>query len=120
MGFKGSSYLSGIPKDVEFNVVQEILMSVEGMVAVHNLRIWGLTTDKTALSAHLVIRKDIHVSCTIPLTLLLPQGPEMNEQQILREASTRVRAQYNIFEMTLQVEQFHEDMDDCKKCQPPQ
>jgi Co/Zn/Cd efflux system component len=28
---------------------------VEGIVAVHNLRIWGLTTDKTALAAHLVI-----------------------------------------------------------------
>ncbi len=34
-------------------------MSVEGIVAVHNLRIWGLTTDKTALSAHLAVGKDL-------------------------------------------------------------
>ena len=45
----------GIPRDVSFNVVQETFKSVEGIVAIHNLRIWGLTTDKTALSAHLVI-----------------------------------------------------------------
>lgn len=94
--------MEGIPNDISFNVVQEILMSVEGIVAVHNLRIWGLTTDKTALSAHLAIR------------------PEIDEQQILREASTRVRSKYNIFEMTLQVEQFHEDMGDCNKCKPPE
>lgn len=45
----------GIPRDVSFTVVQETFKSVEGIIAVHNLRIWGLTTDKTALAAHLVI-----------------------------------------------------------------
>jgi Co/Zn/Cd efflux system component len=44
---------------VSFTVVQETFMSVEGIVAVHNLRIWGLTTDKTALSAHLAVGKDL-------------------------------------------------------------
>ena len=45
----------GIPRDVSFTVVQETFKSVEGIIAVHTLRIWGLTTDKTALAAHLVI-----------------------------------------------------------------
>jgi Co/Zn/Cd efflux system component len=45
----------GSPKDVDFNVVQDAFLSVEGIVAVHNLRIWGLTTDKTALSCHLAV-----------------------------------------------------------------
>ena len=49
--------LLGIPRDVSFNVVQETFKSVDGIVAVHNLRIWGLTTDKTALAAHLAIGK---------------------------------------------------------------
>ena len=42
---------------MSFSVVQEAFLSVEGIVAVHNLRIWGLTTDKTALSCHLAISK---------------------------------------------------------------
>ena len=48
---------SGIPRDISFTVVQDTFKSVEGIVAIHNLRIWGLTTDKTALAAHLVIGK---------------------------------------------------------------
>ena len=38
-------------------MVQETFLSVDEIVAVHNLRIWGLTTDKTALAAHLAIGK---------------------------------------------------------------
>ena len=49
--------IPGIPRNMSFSVVQEAFLSVEGIVAVHNLRIWGLTTDKTALSAHLAISK---------------------------------------------------------------
>ena len=43
---------------MNFSVVQDAFLSVEGIVAVHNLRIWGLTTDKTALSAHLAISNE--------------------------------------------------------------
>ena len=42
---------------MNYNEVQEVFLSVDGIVAVHNLRIWGLTTEKTALSAHLAISK---------------------------------------------------------------
>ena len=49
--------LSGMPQGMNYNEVQEVFLSVDGIVAVHNLRIWGLTTEKTALSAHLAISK---------------------------------------------------------------
>ena len=52
---------------MSFSVVQEAFLSVEGIVAVHNLRIWGLTTDKTALSAHLAISKSTK-SASAPFT----------------------------------------------------
>merc|ERR1712179_744943 len=87
--------MEGIPKDVDFSVVKNTILKVPGIVSVHNLRIWGLTTDKTALSAHLVI------------------DPSRNAQEILKEASTKIREKYNIYEMTLQVEEFQDDMDDC-------
>ena len=62
----------GIPRDISFTVVQETFNSVEGIIAVHNLRIWGLTTDKTALAAHLVIGKHFSiVSSTDPFGSLL-------------------------------------------------
>lgn len=60
----------GIPRDISFTVVQETFNSVEGIVAVHNLRIWGLTTDKTALAAHLVIGKFVNLTSVLSISLL--------------------------------------------------
>ena len=54
---------------MNLTVVQDAFLSVEGIVAVHNLRIWGLTTDKTALSAHLAISKIIRLISPILLFL---------------------------------------------------
>ena len=90
--------MEGIPGDINFAAVKDTIMKVPGIVTVHNLRIWGLTTDKTALSAHLVI--DL----------------SRNSQEILKEASTMIRRKYNVYEMTLQVENFQPDMDDCSQC----
>ena len=48
---------------------------------------------------------------------MLLLDPSRNAQDILKEASTRIRGKYNIYEMTLQVEEFQNDMDDCTQCQ---
>jgi len=32
----------------------------------------------------------------------------------------KIRAKYDFYEMTLQVEEFHEDMEDCTQCQEPE
>ena len=90
--------MQGIPNDIDFSVVKNSVDKLPGVVAVHNLRIWGLTTDKTALSAHLVI------------------DSSRNAQDILKEASTMIRRKYNVYEMTLQVENYQQDMNDCSQC----
>ena len=82
-----------------FDVVNETFLKVRGIIKVHNLRIWGLTTDKIAISAHLVINSS------------------RNSQDILQEATSMIRQRYDIYEMTLQVEQQLRNMDDCTQCQ---
>merc|ERR1712018_713062 len=47
--------MEGIPNDMDFTVVKNTILKVPGIVTVHNLRIWGITTDKKALTAHLAI-----------------------------------------------------------------
>lgn len=47
--------MEGIPKGIDFNDVTTIFLDIEGVVKVHNLRIWALSLDKTAISAHLAI-----------------------------------------------------------------
>lgn len=68
----------GLPRGLDFNRVQETFLLIDGnytyfklycgayllifafeqgVIRVHNLRIWALTMDKVALAAHLAIRK---------------------------------------------------------------
>ena len=42
---------------MDFNEVREALLSVKGVYKVHNLRIWSLSMDRMALSAHLAVGK---------------------------------------------------------------
>ncbi|XP_012274356.1 zinc transporter 2 isoform X2 [Orussus abietinus] len=93
--------MEGIPKGFEYSQVESTFMQIDGVVKVHNLRIWALSLDKTALSAHLAI---------IPGT---------SPQEILRTATRNIHDKYNFFEMTLQIEEFNENMENCKQCKSP-
>lgn len=45
--------LDGVPPGVELAAVQALLLALPGVVAVPELRLWGLSTGRTALCAHL-------------------------------------------------------------------
>jgi zinc transporter 2 len=96
-----SVLLEATPPGVDYQVVRNTFLSVDGIRQIHNLRIWGLTTDKTALAAHLAIEKG------------------HNPQNILADATKRIRDRYNLYEMTLQIEEFHPEMISCGQCKDP-
>ena len=48
---------------------------------------------------------------------MLEQG--YDAQKVLQEATIKIRAKYDLYEMTLQVEEFQQDMDGCGQCQDP-
>ncbi|GLV43179.1 Zinc transporter 33D [Carabus blaptoides fortunei] len=93
--------MEGIPKGINFTEVMNTFLNIEGVIRVHNLRIWALSLDKIALSAHLAIR------------------PGASPQHILMLATKNIHDKYNFFEMTLQIEEFDENMEDCKQCETP-
>lgn len=94
--------MEGLPKGIDFNSVLDTFLSIDGVVRVHNLRIWALSLDKTALAAHLAIK------------------PGINPHDILKTASRKIHSKFNFFEMTLQIEDFQENMENCKQCQCPE
>lgn len=49
--------MEGTPTFLDYTDIMEVFMQVDGVVRVHNLRLWGLTANKSALSAHLAIGK---------------------------------------------------------------
>ena len=93
--------MEATPNGISHNLVKSTLLGVSGIKKVHNLHIWSLTTDKTALSAHLVIEQGLHA------------------QKVLTEATRQIRAQYSLYEMTLQVEELESGMEGCTHCQDP-
>lgn len=47
--------LEGVPEHIKLEQVQEYLRTVPGVRDVHDLHIWGLSSDKTVLICHLVL-----------------------------------------------------------------
>ncbi|XP_076261736.1 solute carrier family 30 member 3 isoform X1 [Rhynchophorus ferrugineus] len=93
--------MEALPKGIDFEDVMNILLSIEGVKKVHNLRIWALSLDKIAMSAHVAISSDT------------------NPQNVLVVATKNIHDKFNFFEMTLQIEEFEDIMEDCKQCQNP-
>ncbi|XP_021915914.1 zinc transporter 2-like isoform X2 [Zootermopsis nevadensis] len=93
--------MEGLPKGMDFTQVMNTFLNIEGVVRVHNLRIWALSMDKTAISAHLAVS--------------LGASPQMVLQQALHD----IRSQFNFYEVTLQIEAFDQNMEDCVQCKCP-
>lgn len=47
--------MEGTPTFLDYAEIMDVFMQIDGVVRVHNLRLWGLSVNKIALSAHLVI-----------------------------------------------------------------
>lgn len=93
--------MEALPKGIDFEDVMNILLKINGVKRVHNLRIWALSLDKIAMSAHIAI------------------DPGTNPQSILMVATKDIHDKYNFFEMTLQIEEFQDVMEDCVQCRNP-
>ncbi|XP_039278577.1 zinc transporter 2 isoform X5 [Nilaparvata lugens] len=88
--------MEGMPRGVEYGDVLDTLLSIQHVEKVHNLRIWALSLDKTALAAHIVI------------------SPNVSTHDILKAASKKIHSKFNFFEMTLQIEYYQKR--DCNQC----
>ncbi|TPP56647.1 Zinc transporter [Fasciola gigantica] len=93
--------MEATPRGLEFNEVKNALNDIPGVVELHNLRMWSLTMNKTAVSVHLAIDR------------------EYDSQEILRQASSLLRMRYLVHEVTIQMEPYIPEMADCQRCQEP-
>lgn len=84
--------MEATPDYMDYEEVHRLFLSIDGVVHVHNLRIWALSIDKVALSAHLAIRKDA------------------DPQVILEMAKTLIHQRYSLFETTIQIEEYRSNM----------
>lgn len=78
--------MDAVPRGVNHAEVQKYLSKIKGVTAVHDLHIWGLSTQEIALTAHLVMPQDV-----------------LSDQDYL-DINQALKEQFNINHVTLQVE----------------
>ncbi|XP_037596608.1 zinc transporter 2 isoform X2 [Cebus imitator] len=93
--------MEGTPKGMDFTAVRDLLMSVEGVEALHSLHIWALTVAQPVLSVHIAIAQST------------------DAQAVLKTASSRLQGKFHFHTVTIQIEDYSEDMKDCQACQGP-
>jgi cobalt-zinc-cadmium efflux system protein len=78
--------LDGVPASVDRVRVQSYLAGLPGVIEVHDLHIWGMSTTETALTAHLV------------------RPGAMVDDALLAQVCSELKSRFSIHHATLQVE----------------
>jgi cobalt-zinc-cadmium efflux system protein len=84
--------LDAVPRDIALGEVRDYLAALDGVSEVHDLHIWAMSTNETALTAHLV-------------------RPDGSSDAFLHRVCEELSHRFNIHHATLQVEV---DGDACK------
>lgn len=78
--------LDGVPTGIDLMSIKDYFQSIEGVVSVHDLHVWGLSTKENALTCHLVV-KDNEI-----------------DSKIHHEIEHHLKSNYKIEHITIQVE----------------
>jgi len=90
--------IDAVPENINVAEVYEYLKSVEGVNEIHDLHIWSLSTSQIALTAHLVLGKDIVFT-----------------NQNLQNINNELHNKFGIIHSTVQTE-YGSDDEFCEKC----
>jgi cobalt-zinc-cadmium efflux system protein len=50
--------LEGVPAGIDLKKLLKLSLEIEGISDIHELHVWGITSDKISLTAHVVIKKE--------------------------------------------------------------
>jgi len=86
--------LEGVPNGVDLEKVEQTILAVEGVLTIHDLHVWSVTSGKNVMSVHVVIAESAQ-----------------NGQDILSQVTTSVSQNHEIGHSTIQLEHdgFHDD-----------
>jgi cobalt-zinc-cadmium efflux system protein len=81
--------LDGVPTDINLEGIRNYLLGIKGVIGLHDLHIWAMSTNATALTVHLVM-------------------PEEMETSQLTTINNHLHNNFNIDHTTIQVERTQE------------
>lgn len=69
--------LDGVPKDIDLNAIRNVATEVPGIIELHHLHVWAISTTQNALTAHVVVPSNTSVEQTEKIKDSLKQKLEM-------------------------------------------
>jgi cobalt-zinc-cadmium efflux system protein len=51
--------LDGVPQNIDFDHIQNIVLSVPGVVSLHHVHIWAMSTTENAMTAHVLMKEEL-------------------------------------------------------------
>ncbi len=78
--------VDAVPQDINISGIKDYLTKIEGVSEIHDLHVWALSTTQTALTAHLVITKNLI------------------DNEFLKEIQQHLHDNFDIEHATIQVE----------------
>ncbi|KAG9355571.1 hypothetical protein JZ751_000409 [Albula glossodonta] len=94
--------MEGTPRGLDFTQVKETLMLIRGVRSLHSLHIWALSVNQPVLSVHIAIKDGV------------------DGQAVMKKASGILQDKFDFHTITIQIEDYSEDMQSCQQCQEPQ
>ncbi len=94
--------VDGVPHHIDINALQRAAMEIKGIINLHHLHVWALSTTENALTVHVLLDNNVDIS---------------KEQQIKEELRSKFR-QLNIHHITLETERSADScgQNDCDDC----
>jgi len=81
--------LDGVPSDINMEGIRKYLLGIKGVTGLHDLHIWAMSTNTTALTVHLVM-------------------PNEMEPSLLSSINSDLHSQFHIDHTTIQIEKSQE------------
>lgn len=63
--------LDGVPRGIDLNKISEEILSIPGVIDVHHIHVWALSTMQNALTAHVVVNFTDGTARSLPIKQLI-------------------------------------------------
>lgn len=83
--------LDAVPKNIDIEKIKSSALSIEGIQKIHHLHIWAISTTENAMTAHILLKKEITIK----------------EEHTIKNRLKELLRQQNIHHITLETEFEH-------------
>ncbi|XP_004679683.1 PREDICTED: zinc transporter 8 [Condylura cristata] len=94
-------FMAGVPKNLNYSGVKELILAVDGVLSVHSLHIWSLTMNQIILSVHVAA------------------AASQDSQVVRREIAKALSNSFTVHSLTIQMESPADQDPDCLFCEDP-